>query len=382
VVRLVSIDRKPPSGGEEGCISILEVAMRPPSVFVRDLLPDEGNRLKRLSRKATSEAKRERALICWASATKMSAPQIAALVGSDESHVRKVIQAFNERGFGSLDPELRGGRPRRITAEQRARIVAVAGARPDTLGVPATRWSLKRLARYLREQHIVEVSPAHLGRILAAAGLSFQRTRTWKASPDPDYEAKAARVIALYAAPPADAVVISFDQMGPISLRPHAGAGWAQRKRPERQRATYTRRHGIRYVMGAIDVHADRLRVRLRPRRRGSDNLAFLKQIRGCYPRRLRIYWIQDNLSANWTPDIRAYAEANNIELVATPTYASYLNRIECHFLPISEFVVKNADYPDWDAFAHALARHVTYRNGEHRNQRLTDLERRHRIAA
>jgi transposase len=356
--------------------------MPPPSVFVRDLLPDEGNRLKRLSRKATSEAKRERALICWASATKMSAPQIAALVGSDESHVRKVIQAFNERGFGSLDPELRGGRPRRITAEQRARIVAVAGARPDTLGVPATRWSLKRLARYLREQHIVEVSPAHLGRILAAAGLSFQRTRTWKASPDPDYEAKAARVIALYAAPPADAVVISFDQMGPISLRPHAGAGWAQRKRPERQRATYTRRHGIRYVMGAIDVHADRLRVRLRPRRRGSDNLAFLKQIRGCYPRRLRIYWIQDNLSANWTPDIRAYAEANNIELVATPTYASYLNRIECHFLPISEFVVKNADYPDWDAFAHALARHVTYRNGEHRNQRLTDLERRHRIAA
>ena len=356
--------------------------MRPPSVFVRDLLPDEGNRLKRLSRKATSEAKRERALICWASATKMSAPQIAALVGSDESHVRKVIQAFNERGFGSLDPELRGGRPRRITAEQRARIVAVAGARPDTLGVPATRWSLKRLARYLREQHIVEVSPAHLGRILAAAGLSFQRTRTWKASPDPDYEAKAARVIALYAAPPADAVVISFDQMGPISLRPHAGAGWAQRKRPERQRATYTRRHGIRYVMGAIDVHADRLRVRLRPRRRGSDNLAFLRQIRACYPKRLRIYWIQDNLSANWTPDIRAYAEANNIELVATPTYASYLNRIECHFLPISEFVVKNADYPDWDAFAHALARHVTYRNGEHRNQRLTDLERRHRIAA
>jgi transposase len=356
--------------------------MRPPSVFVRDLLADEGNRLKRLSRKATSEAKRERALICWASATKMSAPQIAALVGSDESHVRKVIQAFNERGFGSLDPELRGGRPRRITAEQRARIVAVAGARPDSMGVPATRWSLKRLARYLREQKIVEVSPAHLGRILAAAGLSFQRTRTWKASPDPDYEAKAARVIALYAAPPADAVVISFDQMGPISLRPHPGAGWAQRKRPERQRATYTRRHGIRYVMGAIDVHADRLRVRLRPRRRGSDNLAFLKQIRGCYPRRLRIYCIQDNLSANWTPDIRAYAAANNIELVATPTYASYLNRIECHFLPISEFVVKNADYPDWDAFAHALARHVTYRNGEHRNQRLTDLERRHRIAA
>ena len=356
--------------------------MRPPSVFVRNLGPEEGNRLKRLSRKAASEVKRERALIVWASATKMSVQQIAALVGTDESHVRKVIHAFNERGFSSLDPEQRGGRPRRITDEQRARIVAVAGARPDSLGVAATRWSLRRLARYLREQQIAAVSPAHLGRILAAAGLSFQRTRTWKASPDPDYETKAARVLALYEKAPPDGVVISFDQMGPISLRPHAGAGWARRGRPERQRATFNRRHGTRYVFGAYDVHDDRLRVRLRPRRRGRDNLAFLRQIRASYPRRLRIYWIQDNLSANWTPDIRAYAAAHNIELVATPTYASYLNRVECHFLPISEFVVKNSDYLDWDAFNYALARHITDRNRAHRDQRLIDLERRHQIAA
>jgi transposase len=169
VLRLLSNDRKWPVDGGDRRISILEVLMRPPSEFVRDLLPEEGNRLKRLTRNAASEAKRERALICWASATKMSVQQIAALVGTDESHVRKVIHASNERGFGSLDPEARGGRPRRITAEQRARIVAVAGARPDTLGMPATRWSLKRLARYLPERQIVEISPAPLGRILAEA---------------------------------------------------------------------------------------------------------------------------------------------------------------------------------------------------------------------
>ncbi|MDQ3678175.1 MAG: IS630 family transposase [Actinomycetota bacterium] len=382
VLRLVTIDRKRPVDVELGRIPDLEVWMRPPSVFVRELLPEEGNRLKRLSRKAASEAKRERALIVWASATRMPVSQIATLVGTDESHVRKVIHAFNERGFGSLDPEQRGGRPRRITDEQRARIVAVAGARPDTLGVPATRWSLKRLARYLAEQQIVDVSPAHLGRILDMAGLSFQRTRTWKASPDPDYETKAAKVIALYKHCPEGGVVISFDQMGPISLRPHAGSGWAKRKRPERQRATYSKLQGTRYVFGAYDVHGDRLRTRLRPRRRGRDNLAFMRQIRACYPKRLRIYWIQDNLSANWTPDIQAFAQTNNIELVPTPTYASYLNRVECHFLPISEFVVKNSDYLNWDAFNYALARHITDRNGAHRDQRILDLERRRQIAA
>ena len=119
----------------------------------------------------------------------------------------------------------------------------------------------------------------------------------------------------------------------------------------ERQRAIYHRRHGTRYVFGAYDVHHDRLRVRLRPRRRGRENLAFMTQIRDAIPARRRIYWIQDNLSANWTPDIRAYAADHRIELIATPTYASYLNPVECHFFPITEFVVNNADYLDWDAF-------------------------------
>jgi hypothetical protein len=170
--------------------------------------------------------------------------------------------------------------------------------------------------------------------------------------------------------------------MGPVSLRPTPGAGWAPRGLPERHRADYNRRQGTRYVFGALDVHADRLRTRLRPRRRGRDVLCFMTQIRVCYPARLRIYWIQDNLSANWTPDIRTYAAAHKIELVPTPTYASYLNPIECHFSAITQFVVANADYIDWDAFAWALARHVTYRNGDHRDRRLAVAETRRRIAA
>ena len=357
--------------------------MRPPEVFVRPLEHAEATALKSRAKKAKHFATRERAAILLASNVGNSVPQIAAMWMTDESHVRKVIHEFNERGMASLDPEYRGGRPRRITSEQRRQAVAVAGARPDDQGAALTRWSLPRLADHLAETGVVDISPAHLGRVLADAGLSFQRTRTWKASPDPDYETKAARVLELKAAPPANGgAVIAFDQMGPISLRPMAGAGWAPIKRPERQRATYHRRHGVRYVMGAYDVHDDRLRVRLRPRRRGSDNLAFMAQIRAAIPAKRRIYWIQDNLSANWTPDIRAFAAAHRIELVPTPTYASYLNPVECHFFPISEFVVKNADYVDWDAFAWALARHVQHRNGPHRDRRIRTLETRHAIAA
>ena len=356
--------------------------MRPPEVFVRPLLHDEAVRLKRLSKRAKHQCTRQRAAVLLASNVKMSAVQIAEMWRTDPSWVRKVIHEFNERGMNSLRPRYRGGRPRRITTDQRQRIVSVAGARPDHQGVPLTRWSLPRLSIYLADEGITSVSPRHLGVLLADAGLSFQRTRTWKASPDPDYETKTARILELCEQPPPGGVVVSFDQMGPVSLRPTAGAGWALRGRPERQRADYHRRHGTRYIFGAYDVHADRLRVRLRPRRAGLDNLAFITQIRHCYPTRQRIYWIQDNLSANWVPDIRKFAAANRIELVATPTYASYLNPVECHFTPISQFVVCNADYIDWDAFAFSLARHIRYRNGEHRDQRLIAAQNRHRIAA
>jgi transposase len=361
----------------------VEVVMRPPEVFVRPLAHEEALALKNRAKRAKHFATRQRAAMLLASNVGNSVPQIASMWMTDESHVRRVIHEFNERGMASLDPEYRGGRPRRITVEQRRQVVAVAGARPDHQGVALTRWSLPRLADHLTESGIVEIGSAHLGRVLHDAGLSFLRTRSWKASPDPDYEQKAERILELKAAPPADGGhVIAFDQMGPVSLRPTAGAGWTARGRPERQRATYQRLQGTRYVFGGFDVHDDRLRVRLKARRRGRDNLAFMTQIRAVIPTGRRIYWIQDCLSANWTPDIRAYAVANKIELVPTPTYASFLNPVECHFFPIQEFVVNNADYIDWDAFAWALARHVQHRNGPHRAKRIRILEARHQIAA
>ena len=53
-------------------------------------------------------------MILLASNTLMSAPEIARMLLTDESHVRKVIHDFNRHGFESLRPRFRGGRPRRI----------------------------------------------------------------------------------------------------------------------------------------------------------------------------------------------------------------------------------------------------------------------------
>src|SRR5438552_17644776 len=110
--------------------------MRLPEVVVRGLALHEVQRLKRLSKQSKLASTRQRASILLASNTLMSAPQIARMWMTDESHVRKVIHEFNEQGFESLRPRLGGGRPRRISIDDEQRIFVVAGARPDRIGVP------------------------------------------------------------------------------------------------------------------------------------------------------------------------------------------------------------------------------------------------------
>lgn len=355
--------------------------MRRAEVFVRSLEAGEARRLKRLAIDGKHRSTRIRAMILLASATEMAAPHIAQLYLTDAEHVRKVIHDFNDRGFAALDPDYRGGRPKTVTPEQRDAVVAVARARPDTQGVALTRWSIDKLARHLAEQQIAVISPTALRGLLEAAGLSFQRTRSWKWSPDPDFKAKAQRVLALYREPPPDGPVVCFDEMGPIQLIPHQGAGWTLVGRPERHRATYNRKGGTRYFFGAYDVHADRLTGRLRAHKSARDVLGFLQTVRMRYPARRRIHLVMDNLSTHWTNDIRGWAADSNVELVATPTYASFLNRIECHFWAIGEFVIKNADYPDWDTLAKAMADYIHLRNRTHGGGPIARIEARRRVA-
>jgi len=75
-------------------------------------------------------------------------------------------------------------------------------------------------------------------------------------------------------------------------------------------------------------------------------------------------------------------SRTTKIELVPTTTYASYLNPVESHCTVIRQFVVRNADYLDWDALAFALPppRHLPQQRPP--NRRTAAAETRHRNAA
>ena len=76
-------------------------------------------------------------------------PAVARLVAADEDTVRYVIHLFNAKGLVALDPWWADGCPRLISDEDIEVIVAAARTRPEKLGQPFTRWSLRKLAAYL-----------------------------------------------------------------------------------------------------------------------------------------------------------------------------------------------------------------------------------------
>ena len=160
-------------------------------VFVRPISAAEGQRLQRLARRSRDAVTARRAAIVLCSAQEMSVPQIAGTVFADPGHIRGVLRDFNERGFEALKAGKSNGRPRRFSAEVRERIVEIALSKPKELGKPFTHWSLAKLREHLIETGVVSsISPETVRRILAERGVSFQRTKTWKDSPDPDFEGK------------------------------------------------------------------------------------------------------------------------------------------------------------------------------------------------
>jgi Homeodomain-like domain/DDE superfamily endonuclease len=333
-------------------------------------------------RKSRRQALRQRAEILLASMVYTPVYQIALIFRTDEAYVRKVIHAFNEFGFESLNPKVGTGRPRTFEPAIRERIVAIALAPPSMVSEPLTHWSLRRLKAYLERRRVVpSISIETLRCILREKNVTFQRTRSWKRSTDAEFEAKATRIMALYRTCPSDGVVVCFDEFGPISLQPYPGHCYAQRKRPWRRRATYVRRGGVGYFFGAYDVHADVLFGGYRLAKTTTEVMAFYRYIRRRYPEYLRIHLVNDNLSLHWTPQIRTWAAAHNVELVPTPTSASHLNRIECHFRPLREFVLNASDYSSHREVAVAFRRYLRRRNSDQHTSRIRLLESRSRVA-
>jgi hypothetical protein len=261
-----------------------------------------------------------------------------------------------------------GGRPSPPDQpEDEAFIIATATTRPETLEQPFTRWSLRKLSAYLTHNHgtrRVVVGRERLRQFLRKHDITFQRTKTWKESNDPDRDMKLARIAHVSSNFPDR--VFAFDEFGPLTIRSHLGASWVKKSHPGRVPANYHKLCGVRQFHGCYSMGEDTLWGVVRARKSAVNTLAALKSIRVVRPDGAPIYIILDNLSAHKGATIRAWATHNNVELCFTPTYCSWANPIEAHFGPLKMFVVAGSNHPNHTVATRALQAYLRWRNATH----------------
>lgn len=333
----------------------------------------------------------------------MDVPQIAPLAFTSEDRVREVIHNFNADGFDSLYPKYAGGRPPKFSPEQRREVKKVALGRPQDYGLPFSTWSLSKLSEHLVAKGVVDdISHEGLRVLLREEGVSFQAVKTWKESNDPDFEAKKNRILELYdiadgktqPGPGDPVVVFCFDEFGPLNLQPHPGKHWAgvggkaadaDRPPRRRRRATYTRPRGVRHLLAAYDLSADKLYGHIKVRKGRTEFLAFCRYLRQLYPPEVRIAIVLDNfsphLSTRKDQRVGEWATANNVELAYTPHYASWLNRIEAQFQALRYFCLDGTDHGSHREQASMIRRYIIWRNRNAQDRALQELINRANVA-
>ncbi|MGW3984296.1 helix-turn-helix domain-containing protein [Streptomyces mirabilis] len=164
---------------------------------------DERAVVRRLSRarKAPRDAVM-RARMVELSWSGLRVPAIAVELGCSQKTVRCWLHRFNRLGLQGLEDLGGQGRKRRITEEERSRIIALVKTVPlgrlrwepvgelwafDESG--PSEWTLDSLAAAARAEGI-EVGRSQVRRILLAEGVRWRRTRSWMRSKDPDFVPK------------------------------------------------------------------------------------------------------------------------------------------------------------------------------------------------
>ena len=70
-----------------------------------------------------------------------------------------------------------------------------------------------------------------------------------------------------------------------------------------------------------------------------------------------------DNFSPHTKDEVRDWCTANLVDLVLTPTNASWLNWIECEFTALRYFTLDGSDYPSHAAQEAAIAGYIRWHN-------------------
>jgi hypothetical protein len=237
-------------------------------------------------------------------------------------------------------------------------VKALACELPAARGVPLARWHCTDLARAAVDQGITaSICGSTIWRWLSADAIRPWRHRSWIFPRDPDFAAKAGRVLDLYArrhnhrllGP--DDYVISADEKTSVQARdrkhPTTPPAPGQTMRVEHE---YYRRGALAYL-AAWDVHQANVFGRCEATSGIDPFMRLVGDVMSVepYASARRVFWVVDNGSSHRGAAAadRLRAAHPNARMIHLPVHASWLNQIEIYFSVVQRKVLTPNDFTD-----------------------------------
>lgn len=238
--------------------------------------------------------------------------------------------------------------------------------------MPLSRLSMSDVARQVQRSGLVAcISNSTLWRWLHEDAIRPWQHRCWIFPRDPQFEAKAGRILDLYAGSwqgqplRDDEFVISADEKTSVQARVRvhpslpARPGRSMRVEHEYQRG------GAWAYLAALDVHRAKVFGRCEPTTGIAPFGRLIDQVmrQPPYNEARRVFWIVDNGSSHRGQRcIERLSRAHpKIVPVHGPVHASWLNQIEIYFSIVQRKVLTPNDFPCLEAVEQRLSQFARY---------------------
>jgi transposase len=311
--------------------------------------------LQRLAQAPSTPQKMvRRARIALLAAQGLDNKAIATQLHTSHVTVGQWRQRVLDLGLAGLQEAPRPGRPPTLPARQVQTVLTEVVRPPKGQG----RWSCRSMARHSG------MSRSSVQRLWAANDLKPHRTRTFKLSTDPQFEAKFWDILGLYLDPPARALVLCCDEKSQCQAleRTQPGLPLGQGHIATRTHDYY--RHGTITLFAALNYLNGKILAERAPRHRHQEWLKFLQAIDQATPAGLDVHLILDNYATHKHPKVlRWLAQRPRFHLHFTPTSASWLNLVERFFRDLSQDVVLPGSFASVQELTDAIWAYLAQRN-------------------
>ena len=354
------------------------------------VLSDEDRaHLQRVANARTESAARvQRAKVMLEYAAGKSVARVASELTLGRPTVNDLVnKAIAIGAVASLDELAGRGRPRSITPEARAWLTSVACSRPQDCGYPHELWTTALLSRYIREacEEAGHPSLARLGKgtvskILSEAQVKPHKIRYYLERRDPDFDAKMAQVLMIYAqanaiadaegeSPGKKKAYVSYDEKPGVQaikntapqLPPVPG------KYSTVGRDYEYKRLGTLSIIAGLDLVDGHIILRVEERHRSLEFIEFLKDTDAYYKDYERICIVLDNHSAHASKEVMRFLATmpNRFEFVFTPKHGSWLNLVENLFSKMARSFLRGIRVDSKEELKERIVKYVALENAQ-----------------